>query len=399
MPKRILLAEESETIRKIAESLLRQNGFEVLSMTTGEKALEVLNFTSPDLILTATDMMYKGGTTFYDKLQSDAKTAKFPLLLLANEGESDLPLPPEAVIVKPFDPREFMEKINLFSGNTKPTAKNPLAASEVADEFLDAALGLDRIDVTDSEIMNQTVSGRIKKVDSVEKMIGYDHQQENTDITSDSRKVESLMIREDDTDMDNAHKKAEQNQKKYNETGSLEILDDQFGMEQPAHLTPQKNHSDHDYNWFLDELANENSPAKQKQKEQNVSDSQSLKFESTSSFVDPITPAISQKETRETSSVDKFIDEFKKEVEKFGSDEPESITLNEPKQQKLSESGSVLQWTDSIEKITPQQVELFKKEFVRELADKIAIKIVSKIDSDKLLQLLKQEIINKAKKL
>ena len=397
MPKRILLVEESDTIRKIAESLLRQNGFEVLSMTTGQKALEVLKFTSPDLILTATDMIFKGETTLFEKLHSDPKTARFPILLLANEDDTDLPLPPEAVITKPFDPREFMEKINLFSGNTKPTAKNPLATTEVEDEFLDAALGLDRIDVTDSEILDQTVSGKINKVkSSVEKMIGYDHHHEDTDMTSDSGKVESLMIREDDTDMNQAHKKSEQDQRKFTETGSLEILDDQFGMEQPKNITPQNNHSDHDYNWFLDELANENTGSKQKHQKE-ISDSQSLKFEDNSTFIDPITPVSSKKLPNETSSVDKFIDEFKKEVEKFGSDVPDSITLKEP-QQKLSESGSVLQWTDSIEKITPQQIELFKKEFVRELADKIAINIVNKIDADKLLQLLKQEIIQKAKK-
>ena len=126
MPKRILLAEESETIRKIAESILRQNGFEVLSMNSGIKAFEVLSFTSPDLILLATDMKFKGETSLFDKLQSDSKTSQLPILLLANEEENDLPLPPEAIIKKPFNPKEFIEKVNLFSGQSAPASVNPL---------------------------------------------------------------------------------------------------------------------------------------------------------------------------------------------------------------------------------------------------------------------------------
>ncbi len=396
MPKRILLAEESETIRKIAESLLRQNGFEVLSMDSGKKALEVLKFTSPDLILLATDMKFKGATTLFEKLHSDTKTSKLAMILLANEDENDLPLPPEAVIVKPFDPKEFIEKVNLFSGQSKTVPSNPLAVSDVEDEFLDAALGLDSIDVTDSEVLDETITGKVKKKQNSDEMIGYGYQKDITDIPADSGKVESLMISEDVTDIKHTKPKAP---KQVTETGKLDILDDQFGIASHNLEREPDENADHDYNWFLNELATDNSDKPQDASHQKgaLKESQKLSFEETSSFVDPVTPALVQKKESKSTSVDKFIDEFKKEVEKFGSDEPESIVIKEA-EQKLTESGSVMQWTDSVDKITPQQVELFKKEFVSELAEKIATKISDKIDAQKLLQLLKQEIINKAKK-
>ncbi len=399
MPKRILLAEESETIRKIAESLLRQNGFEVLSMSTGTKALEVLNFTSPDLILLAADMKFKGETSLFDKLQSDAKTAQLSVILLANENETDLPLPPEAVIQKPFNPKEFIEKVNLFSGQSANVQPNPLASSDIEDEFLDAALGLDQIDVTDSEILNNTTANKIQKKQTAENMLGYEHKEDSTDVTNNSRKVESLMITDDVTNIKHSHQSQPAPPQEITGTGKLEILDDQFGIVNADLGNDSDENADHDYNWFLDELANDNNDKAQHQQKQVKSqkDSQSLHFEETSSFVDPVTPAQVKKKTAQPTSVDKFIDEFKKEVEKFGSDEPESITLEEPKKS-LSESGSVLQWTDSLEKITPQHIELFKKEFVQELAEKFAVKIADKIDAEKLLHLLKQEIINKSKK-
>ncbi len=404
MSKRILLAEESETIRKIAESLLRQNGFEVLSMASGDKALEVLKFTSPDLILLASDMKFKGDTSLFDKLQSDSKTSKLPLILLANENENenetDLPFPPEAIIQKPFNPKEFIEKVNLFSGQSSTAPLNPLAASDVEDEFLDAALGLDQLDVTDSEMMNQNMTGKIKQTPAAENMLGFEHKEDSTDVTNNSRKVESLMITDDVTNIRHSHQSQPSTPKEITGTGKLDILDDQFGIVNADLGENSETDADHDYNWFLDELANDNSDKAQHHQKQakNQQDSQSLHFEETSSFVDPITPAQVEKKTTEPTSVDKFIDEFKKEVEKLGTDEPESVTLKEPKQ-KLSESGSVMQWTDSVEKITPQHIELFKKEFVRELAENLAVKIADKIDSEKLLQLLKQEIIKKSKKI
>ncbi len=397
MPKRILLAEESDTIRKIAESLLRQNGFEVLSMTTGTKALEVLQFTSPDLILVAFDMNFKGDTSLFDKLRSDTKLSLVPLVLLANESEQNLPLPDESVIRKPFDPKEFIKKVNLFTGQSQSSQSNPLSTSTVEDDFLDAALGLDQLDVTDSEILGNATSGKIKVTQNHDNMMGYEHKDETNNGSSDSGKVESLMITDDDvTNIRHTSHNSPTSPKYSSGTGKLEILDDQFGIGNQD-IGQQKNeNADHDYNWFLDELSNDNNDnaqAPQQTQSKNLQDSGSLAFEETSSFVDPVTPA---NPVENSSSVDKFIDEFKKEVEKFGSDEPESITIKET-EQKFSESGSVLQWTDSSEKITPQQVQLFKKEFVQELAEKIATKIADKIDADKLLQLINQEIRKKSK--
>ena len=268
MPKRILLAEESETIRKIAESLLRQNGFEVLSMSTGTKALEVLNFTSPDLILLAADMKFKGETSLFDKLQSDAKTAQLSVILLANENETDLPLPPEAVIQKPFNPKEFIEKVNLFSGQSANVQPNPLASSDIEDEFLDAALGLDQIDVTDSEILNNTTANKIQKKQTAENMLGYEHKEDSTDVTNNSRKVESLMITDDVTNIKHSHQSQPAPPQEITGTGKLEILDDQFGIVNADLGNDSDENADHDYNWFLDELANDNNDKAQHQQKQ-----------------------------------------------------------------------------------------------------------------------------------
>ena len=404
MHKRILLAEESDTIRGIAESLLRQNGYEVLSMTSGEKSIEVLNFTKPDLIVLASDMTFKGHMSLLDKLQSDAKTSGLPLLIMKNENAPDIACPPEVIVNKPFNPKEFIEKVNALSGSASQTAPqspesaNPLGDSSVEDEFLDAALGLDQLDVTDSEIMNQTSTSININKKTVDKMIGYDHKEDVTNIQTDSGKVESLMIRDEEAEISqNTPQKPPAD--KVLGTGKLEILDDQFGMVEQSPPGELQSDSDHDYNWFLNELKNDAIPKDaNKPDPSKLSKSQEISFEDNASIVEPVPSTPKAQSNEPPIGVDKFIDEFKKEIEKFSSQETESITLNESDGQPTQSKQPSMEWRDSIESISPEQMGIFKTEFVKELAERLAVKIAEKIDAEKLLSLLKQELINRIKK-
>ncbi len=46
-----------------------------------------------------------------------------------------------------------------------------------------------------------------------------------------------------------------------------------------------------------------------------------------------------------------------------------------------------------MEKVAPTQVEILAKQLAAEIAERIAQKIVSKIDPDKLLQMIKAELV------
>ena len=82
MRKKVLLAEESDTIRGVAESVLRQNGFEVISVPSGNKALEVLEFTRPDVIVIGSDVKGKGPAPLYQHITDNRPLSLIPLLLL-----------------------------------------------------------------------------------------------------------------------------------------------------------------------------------------------------------------------------------------------------------------------------------------------------------------------------
>ena len=168
MHKRILIAETADNIRTVAESVLRQNGFEVIAVASSAKAVEVLKMATPDLLLIGAELQSADGRPLYEYVQSDPKSANLPMLLFDSASSSGLPFPDEVIIPRPFDPAEFVHRVQIFSGQAS-SAPAPARTSgkptenSLDDEFLDSALGLDDISVTESEVMNRTASMRVSK--------------------------------------------------------------------------------------------------------------------------------------------------------------------------------------------------------------------------------------------
>jgi len=403
MHKRVLLAEQSDTIRGIAGTVLRQNGFEVISVSTADKALEVLNFSRPDLLIIGGNMLDRSQRPLYERVQGDARFSSIPILLLADPEKGELPFPEEVIISVPFHPRDFLERVMVFAGRPaapqQPAPVNPLDGAGLEDEAIDRALGLDRIEVTDSEIMDKTGTIRRPKKKPPEKMIGLDHEDKTNEDITDSSRVESIMIRDEQTDIVQK-KEAGRPPLKPTSTGKLDILtdSDQYAMNDPGTPTVQSQEKTHDYDWFLSEMRQEaQSPAEPPPASTPPAPDGRLSVAEPSSFIDPITPPPGQNaEQRPDGSVEKFIDEFKKEVDKIQENEPESIMLEADKPSANGSDSQPLDWEDSLEKTTSEQMNLFTKEFSASLADRIAEKIVAKIDADKLLRLIRNEIIARA---
>ncbi len=409
MPKRILLAEASDTIRGVATTVLRQNGLEVISVGTAQKAMEVLNHTRPNLLIVGGTLADPSGSLFYERVSADHRFASTPMLLFAEPGQPRLPFPSDVVIDLPFDPKEFVDRVNAYTGPSQapPAAPrspstettNPLEGIGLEDATLDAALGLDRIEVTDSEVMDKTRTGRTGKVKVSEKMVGYNHvDNTDTDLT-DSSRIESIMIHDESADIAPA-KNSHSARPDPAASGKLDILNasDQYGMSNPDQPGPGVADRTHDYEWFINEMQQE---AKSQPPADTSSASQQpeLTTAEPSSFVDPITPPpdspVGSQPPSPGQAVEKFIDEFKKEVEKIHDSEPESI-LVEADQQSASSTDADHDWENSLEKIAPDRIEWFTKEFVNTLAERIAEKIAAKIDGEKLLALLKTEIMAQA---
>ncbi len=397
MAKRVLLAEPSDTIRGVATTILRQNGFEVISVGTAQKALEVLNHSQPNLIIINSLLTDKGGNLFHERIMGDSRFAATPIMLFAEPNQPPPPCPEESIIRLPFEPKEFLQRVSDF---IKPAASegpsplsNPLGQTDHVDDVLDAALGLDRLEVTDSEVMDKTQITKVRKPKVTDKMIGYDHT-DNTDTgLSESSRVESIVIQDENSDIHPNDDKPH-HQVNVNASGKLDILgdSDQYGMVNPGILKNQTQEADHDYDWCINEMQRE----AQASPEKAANDSGNLSVTNPSSMVDPITPpppSVSSGNSAGTGEgVERFIDEFRKEVDKIHDSEPDSIAL-ESAHSAGNPARNETGWEDSLERIGPEQIRMFKREFVILLAEKIAGKIVDRIDSEKLLNMLKNEIM------
>ena len=396
MHKKVLIVEPLDGIRNATETLLRQNGYEVISLADPEKGLEVVGFTRPDLLIAASDLVCQNGRRFYERIKDDTNLASIPMLLMVDQNESGLPFPDEVLVAKPVDPQEFMEKVSVFAGQpaiqqaAAVSESNPLGNGGLDDEFLDAALGLDQLDVVDSEVMDKTV--HTKRAAS-----------SGNDVTESGR-VESVIIQEDSTDIVQK-KAAPMSAPALSASGKIDILADQYGISDPKAMDAAAPDRDHDYDWFISEMqAEAQSSGKAPTPKAGKSDSSELSFTDPSTLVDPV-PSLSQPVTAPPSKADvtgagveKFIDEFKKEIEKLEVDQPDSVVI---KEKSGSDSEAVPQkasWEDSVENMTGEKVSLFTRQLAYDLAEKIAIKIVAKIDSDKLLNLIKHEIVARAEK-
>jgi CheY-like chemotaxis protein len=417
MHKRILVAEESDTIRGVAETILRQNGYEVISVKSAQQVQEVLDLSVPDLVLVSSDLKTPDNRLCYEQIRTSPRSASIPMLVFADANADPLPLPQENVIPRPFDPDDLIERVKAFSGRGEELVgkepDNPLGDASLDDDFLDAALGLDRIDVTSSEEMDKTLHGKIKVPASADKTGSYNHSRGDDDERIDSSRVESLIIQDESGEIDHQKTRQPEEKAKPSSTSKIEIMDDQYGLVDPGTFEMENPEQAHDYDWFIQSMKEEvaQSQASPSGSQDTLSDEAStrLTFADPASHIDPVTPPPRNSGAEggrseamlagspSTAGVEKFIDEFKKEIESLQSDEAMGVTV-ETQQAPADIPDSGMVWEDNVEELSPEHIEVFVRELASRLAEKLADRIASKINADKLLQLIKNEIIAASRK-
>ncbi|MFQ5462318.1 MAG: response regulator [Phycisphaerae bacterium] len=113
---KILLVDDSRTIRSIQKNVLKQLGYtDILEAEDGVQALKIFNETVPDLMLVDWNMPNMDGITLVRKIREINKTV--PMMMCTTEAEKSRVL--DAVkagvnnyIVKPFSVESLSEKIN-----------------------------------------------------------------------------------------------------------------------------------------------------------------------------------------------------------------------------------------------------------------------------------------------
>lgn len=82
--KTILIAEDEPSLMHILSDKLTQSGFKVIEAADGEKCLELLNESNPDLILLDMIMPKMDGRVVLEKIKNDENKKNIPVIMLTN---------------------------------------------------------------------------------------------------------------------------------------------------------------------------------------------------------------------------------------------------------------------------------------------------------------------------
>ncbi|RLB11622.1 MAG: response regulator [Deltaproteobacteria bacterium] len=112
MTMKLLIVDDSATMRKIIMRGIRQSGFKVdefFEAGNGKEALEVIESNNVDIVLTDVNMPEMNGLELLEKLRSSSNTQDLPVIMITTEGAESIvekakQLGLNGFIRKPFTP-------------------------------------------------------------------------------------------------------------------------------------------------------------------------------------------------------------------------------------------------------------------------------------------------------
>ncbi|MBN8706456.1 MAG: response regulator, partial [Bacteroidetes bacterium] len=118
---RVLCADDSVSIRKYVESLLKREEYEVVTAQDGAEAYDLAEKSKYDLIMTDLEMPKMHGYELISALRSKSQFNSIPIVILtARSGEKHrrrgLELGANAFLNKPFDVDELLNTIHSLLG-------------------------------------------------------------------------------------------------------------------------------------------------------------------------------------------------------------------------------------------------------------------------------------------
>jgi DNA-binding response OmpR family regulator len=114
--KKILFAEDNESLTKIVLYMLGKEGYEVFHYPSGENVVAGIKEHKPDLILTDVMMPVKNGLTILKEIKENPDTKDIPLIFLSSNNndlsiQDGLDLGAADYILKPFSIEDLSARI------------------------------------------------------------------------------------------------------------------------------------------------------------------------------------------------------------------------------------------------------------------------------------------------
>ena len=123
-PRTIMVVDDNPDIITIVKTILEGKGYNVLSASSGQELLSLLNNQKPDLIILDIMMPEMDGLEVLGRLKGVTETASIPVILLTAKVQYEdvlggYKLGADYYITKPFTSTQLVNGINLLLGETK----------------------------------------------------------------------------------------------------------------------------------------------------------------------------------------------------------------------------------------------------------------------------------------
>lgn len=137
---KVVIVEDEADIREVIEYNLKREGYRTSAVADGEKALQLVRETLPDLVLL--DLMLPGldGLEVCQRLKADSATRQVRIVMVTAKGEErdilmGLDLGADDYLTKPFSPKELLGRIRAVlrrgplreeQAATRPLERGPM---------------------------------------------------------------------------------------------------------------------------------------------------------------------------------------------------------------------------------------------------------------------------------
>ena len=121
--KKILLVEDNPVNRRLAEFLLRSQGYQVRAATNAQEAFDTIKAERPDLILMDVQLPGMDGLEATKKIKEEPTTRDIPVVAVTSyamkgDREKALAAGCSGYITKPIDKDTFIREVaTVLSGN------------------------------------------------------------------------------------------------------------------------------------------------------------------------------------------------------------------------------------------------------------------------------------------
>ena len=371
MSKKILIADQSDSVREVAENLFRKKGFEVVSASDGIEALELLRTAGIDLAFLNSDLPEIDGYIVSQHAKSEEHTKDIKVILLLSASE-------------------IVNQHQLSTAQADDTLNKPFTQQDLI-EITSTALSIEIDDEQGggSTVVDMGTEGELVEEIGIDKgqvdEIDFDSIFSDEKMGEVDRKLDAVFLADDGNATASPHGggdtggqagKPEPGDKPTGETDEMiRLADDQYGLEsQPPESEIE---TPHDYNWFVREMKRDLTAPKPESAGDTAADKKASAANAPTDSGDNLAGSSIAEQldieeigtSRIRTSVGKLSHEPVDEVQVS----PDSL------------SGHVL---------SPDELSLAEKLLVKELAKEMAERLVGRISSAELREIIVEALSN-----